>query len=127
MPEIEDETFEDAGEPTEVHDIELPASAVLDDIKSADNSELIKVQETVSTLWRGVSGCCDQARVDKEWRAAIDGWVQKQKAAHSNLIFVSVGWGQAKGECRKWENYPNGRKCNGTLAGPAWAYFRPQA
>ncbi|HEV7287708.1 hypothetical protein [Sphingomonas sp.] len=121
IPEGEKDT--DWGEPTETHDLNLAEEGEGQTEKSAD-SELIKVDGTVSVTWRGTSGCCDQDRVNREWSAGVARWVEQQKAAHPTLTFVSRGWGAASGECRKWEDWPNGRRCNGSLSGPVYAYFR---
>jgi hypothetical protein len=124
MSGIEGESETDWGEPSEVHEVSLAANDEEKDVESIADADPIKVTGTVTANWRGTSGCCDQSRVDSEWRSAFSAWVERQKAAHPNLTYITASWGEASGECRKWEDWPNGRRCNGSLTGPVWAYFR---
>ncbi len=122
MENIESEKIEDWGEPSEVHQIEIdPHGNNAERTKSDD--AYVEVNGSVVANWRGTSGCCDQSRVDNEWQSAVNAFVEKQKVAHPTLSYVTHGWGQATGECRKWEDWPDGRRCNGSLSGGVTVYF----
>src|SRR5690349_1646076 len=114
---VDTENPADWGDPTETHELTLAAS---DDGAAKENlvsGDPIQVTGLVIANWHGVSGCCDQSTVNSEWKKAFDSWVQSQKSAHATLRFVTAWWGEARGECRKWEDWPDGRRCNGSLKG----------
>lgn len=121
MRNLESEDSEDWGSPDESD--QLVIAGYDPENQSKEFDEIIQVDGHVAASWKGVSGCCDQSRVDSEWNAAVARWVDEQKKSHPTLEYWTHGWGQATGECRRWENWPDGRRCNGTLSGPVYVLF----
>ncbi|MGA1849965.1 hypothetical protein [Sphingobium yanoikuyae] len=111
------------GQPTETRSIKLDGSVPVFDIDSFATSNTIKIGK-VSARWIETDKCCDEHRINYEWKIAVERWIQDQLKIYKNYNLISHGWGMVVGECELWENHPKGFRCRGTLCGSVWVCFQ---
>ena len=87
--------------------------------------EDLRIEETVSRTWSGVSGCGDASEKARQIKAAYEGWVAKKLFEYRHLKYKTYGHGE--GQIRTsssrapWPD--NNRSCRGSLSLPCYIVF----
>jgi hypothetical protein len=88
-------------------------------------AEDLRIEETVNSSWSGVSGCGSAKEIERQVKAAYEGWVQKKLFEYRNLKYKTFGHGEGKVKTHSshapWPD--NSRKCGGSLSLPCYIVF----
>ena len=85
----------------------------------------LRIEETIGRTWSGVSGCGDQSRIQAEFQACYNGWVQQKIYEHLNWKVLEHGHGQfdvrTSSSREPWPS--NARHCRGSMSGRVYIVF----
>lgn len=87
---------------------------------------VLRIEGTITTSWKGVTGCCNQDRVDNAVRKAIEQWIGQQAMAHPGNTMLRYGAiGQvSRAHCKSKRNKWTGvRSCTGSWKQPFFVEF----
>jgi hypothetical protein len=78
-----------------------------------NQSSVLRIEEQVRVLWRGVTSCCDQSRIDQEVKSEFKRWIEQKKSEHKDLLFLRGGAPESRVSCRASDGRPIGeRSCS---------------
>lgn len=89
------------------------------------NAQDLRIEETVTRTWSGVSSCGDANVKAKQIKDAYEGWVAKKLFEYRHLRYKTYGHGE--GTIRvshsraPWPD--NSRSCRGSLSLPCYIVF----
>jgi len=81
--------------------IQLPTSE--NDKIKINQESILRVEEQVRVFWRGVKSCCERSRITREVESEFARWVEKQKSAHKDLMFLKAHAAKSTITCRSSE------------------------
>lgn len=69
------------------------------DLAPEIDAEILRIEETVSLGWRGVSSCSRQDRINAEARSALELWVKNKLFQYRDLDLIRYGSGEGRVRC----------------------------
>lgn len=116
MDELEENQLE------ELSKYDEPELAVEYASLSLDDSDILRVEESISFHWSGVKGCNRRERVERELRKDFENWVKAKLYEYRHLRWTRYGIvsGSVKGKCTSWKDRWTGKRkcvCRGGMKG----------
>lgn len=79
-----------------------------------DSSKVLKVTEKVNVTYKGVTGCCQQSRVDSEVQKAFNDWVKEKIYEYRHLRWIKAWAPPTRIRCTQTRDIVTGkRRCVG--------------
>lgn len=91
--------------------------------ESPKASGILRIEEKIGIVWKGVKGCCSGNRPQKEVTARFKEWVGQKMLQHASLRYLGSGHGGGSARCSQSGGMGQARRCRGSISVTAYVEF----